>query len=444
LTAAVRLAEDGARVLVLAKGIGATHLSAGTIDVLGYQSLRRGPARALTHGESLRRGPARALTHGTPERVERPAEAISALIDARPGHPYAYVGPDGVAAAVDWFKARMAAGPLAPYAYIGGVEENLLLPTALGVGRPSAVVPETMAGGDLRREAPICIVGFRALKDFHPALAADTLSRAGAPARAVELDLVPEGRADVNSLGFARAFDDPAFRGQVTGQVAGRLGAEERVAFPAVLGIVDPHAAWSELEHRLGRAVFEIPTLPPSVPGMRVHQCLHEALRRAGGRVILNTVVTGAEHKAGRVSALRTRVGLREESRGADWVVLATGGFASGGLELDSRWSARETALDLPLAGVPEPGAERFRPGYFDEHPLARAGVAVDPELRPVDSGGERLYENVLVAGATLAGAEPWREKSGDGLSLSTGYRAAELVLAASSVAGARAGAVGS
>ena len=416
LSAAVRLAEDGARVLVLAKGIGATHLSPGTIDVLGY----------------------------APERVDRPAEAIGALVDARPDHPYALVGAAGVAAAVDWFKARIAAGPLAPYAYTGGLEENFLLPTAVGAARPSAVVPETMSGGDLRRDAPICVVGLRALKDFHPALAADTLTRAGVQARSVELDLVPEGRADVNALGFARAFDDPAFRAEVTAQVIGQLGVEERAAFPAVLGIADPHGAWAELEHRLGRAVFEIPTLPPSVPGMRVHKSLHEALRRAGGRVILNAVVTGAEHQDGRVSALKTRVGLRDERRGADWVVLATGGFAAGGLELDSRWRARETALGLPLTGMPEPGAERFRPGYFDDHPMARAGVAVDPELRPVDAAGDRLYENVLVAGATLAGAEPWREKSGDGLSLSTGYRAAELVLAASTPAGSPAQTVGS
>ncbi|MET0512275.1 MAG: glycerol-3-phosphate dehydrogenase subunit GlpB [Thermoleophilaceae bacterium] len=416
LTAAVRLAEEGARVLVLAKGVGATHLSAGTIDILGY----------------------------APERVERPAEAVGALADARPGHPYALVGADGVAAAVDWFKARIVAGPLAPYAYTGSVEDNLLLPTAVGVVRPSAVVPETMSGGDLRRRAPILIVGFRALKDFHPVLAGDMLTRAGIEARGVELDLVPEGRVDANALGFARAFDDPAFRAEVTAQVVGRLGAEERAAFPAVLGIADPHGAWSELEYRLGRTVFEIPTLPPSVPGMRVHKSLQDALRRAGGRVVLNSVVTGAEHHGGQVTSLHTRVGLRDERRGADWVVLATGGFASGGLELDSRWRARETALGLPVTGVPEPGAERFRPGYFDDQPMARAGVAVDPELRPVDDGGDRLYENVLIAGATLAGAEPWREKSGDGLSLSTGYRAAELVRAASSAAGSPAGAAGS
>jgi glycerol-3-phosphate dehydrogenase subunit B len=414
LTSAVRLAQDGARVLVLAKGVGATHLSAGTIDVLGY----------------------------APERVERPAEALGRLSDT---HPYTLVGAVGVAAAVEWFKDRVAEGALAPYAYTGGVEQNLLLPTALGVARPSAVVPETMAGGDLRDGAEIFVVGFRALKDFHAALLADTLERAapGVRARAVELDLVPEGRADANALGFARAFDDPAFRAEVAAQIVARLGADERVAFPAVLGIADPHGVWAELEHRLGRKVFEIPTLPPSVPGMRVHKILREALRRAGGRVILNAVVTGAERERRTVSALRTRVGLREERYGADWVVLATGGFASGGLELDSRWVARETALGLPVTGVPEPGGERFRPGYFEDHPIGRAGVAVDRELRPVDAGGERVFENVLVAGATLAGAEPWREKSGDGLSLSTGYRAAELVLGAPTAAGTPAGAVG-
>ena len=417
LTTAVRLAEEGANVLVLAQGVGATHLSAGTIDILGY----------------------------SPERVERPAEAVRALVDADPGHPYALLGDDVVPAAVEWFKGRIAAGALAPYAYTGSADENLLLPTAIGVPRPSAVVPETMAGGDVRRrDAAICIVGFRALKDFHPALAADMLTRAGVEARSVELELVPEGRADVNSLGFARAFDDHAFRADVAQRVAAELRPGERAAVPAVLGFADPHGTWTDLEQRLGATVFEIPTLPPSVPGIRVHKSLTEALRRAGGRVILNVLVTGAEHEGRRVSALRTRVGLRDELRGTDWVVLATGGFASGGIELDSHWTARETALGLPVSGVPEPGTERFRPSYFDEHPIARAGVAVDRELRPVDSGGEPLYENVVVAGATLAGAEPWREKSGDGLSLATGYRAAELVLAGSADVASRTGAMGS
>ena len=96
LTAAVRLAESGARVLVLAKGVGATHLAGATIDVLGY----------------------------APDRVERPLEALGGL---PAGHPYGHVGADGIRAAVDWFKARIAGGSLPGYAYVGTAEENLLL-----------------------------------------------------------------------------------------------------------------------------------------------------------------------------------------------------------------------------------------------------------------------------------------------------------------------------
>jgi len=396
LTAAVRLAEAGERVLVLAKGVGATHLGPCTIDVLGYaRSTRADPDSPL-------------------KRVERPGEALAVFAEGRDSdHPYALVGLDGVAAAIEWFKAGLP--------YVGGLEENLLLPTAVGALKPSAVVPESMAAGDLRGGGQVCVVGFRALKDFHAPLLADNLARAGIGARAFELDLVPERRVDVNSLGFARAFDDAVFRAEVAAQLAGRLGTEERVAFPAVLGIAGE--GWRELQDRLARPVFEVPTLPPSVPGMRVFAALRERLRRAGGRVILNATVTGAERDDGRVTAVRADVGLREVRHEASWVVLATGGFASGGLELDSRWRARETALGLPVSGVPE--GERFGPGYFEEQPMSKAGVAVDGELRPAG------LENVLVAGATLAGAEPWREKSGDGISLSTGYRAAELILAA-------------
>jgi len=337
---------------------------------------------------------------------------------------------------VEWFTARVAGGSLAPYAYTGSVERNLLLPTAVGVAKPSAVVPETMAAGDLGSPDPIVAVGFRGLKDFHPALLADMLSRAGVRARGIELELIPEGRADVNALGYARAFDDPAFRGQVVGQLSGRkLAGDERVAFPAVLGIADPHGVWEALERALGRRVFEVPTLPPSVPGMRVFAVLREALRRAGSTLRLNNVVVGAERDGDRVTALKVQVGLREERHAADWIVLASGGFASGGIELDSHWAARDVALGLPVAGLPAAGEPRFTPGYFDEQPMSRVGIAVDDELRPVGADGARAAENVLVAGASLAGAVPWREKSGDGISLATGFRAAELILAAGGAA---------
>jgi glycerol-3-phosphate dehydrogenase subunit B len=395
LVAAARLAEGGARVCVLAHGVGSTHLAPGTVDVLGYD----------------------------PERVEEPARALPAFVEARPGHPYALLGPDVVPPALEWFAERIERGPQPGYRYTGGLERNLQLPTAVGVARPSALVPETMAGGDLDSDAPLCLLGVPRLRDFHASLGAANLRERGTEARSIELD-VDDGRAEINALGLARRFDDPAFRAGFAARLAPLLEPGERVGLPAILGLRDPHGAWTDLENRLERQVFEIPTLPPSVPGMRVFEALKAALRAAGGRLVLGARVVGTERDGERVTALRAHTAGRDTDYGADRVVLASGGFASGGIALGSDWVTRENVLGLPLTGVPEPGEPRFGPDYFGEQPMARVGVAV--------SAGQvaESTENVLVAGAALPGAEPWREGSGEGIAITSGHRAAELALA--------------
>ncbi len=249
------------------------------------------------------------------------------------------------------------------------------------------------------------------------------------PARSVVIEGRVDGRPEANSLGLARAMENADSRAEIVRQVERGLDGAARVGFPAGLGAEDPHGVWSALQEQLGRPVFEVPTLPPSVPGMRVFKTLRARLRERGGRIVLNSEAVLAVRDGTRVEAVRATAAGREVDYRARWIVLATGGVASGGIALDSHWRARETALGLPVHGVPEPGEPRFGADYFGEHPFARAGVAVDDGLRPVDGDGVRLLDNVLVAGATLAGAQPWKEKSGDGVSLASGHRAAELIM---------------
>jgi glycerol-3-phosphate dehydrogenase subunit B len=395
LTAATRLAEGGARVCVIAKGVGSTHLAPGTIDVLGHD----------------------------PDLVEQPSSALAGFVTAHPGHPYALVGVDAIEPALEWFAARIEQGPQAGYRYTGSLERNHLLPTAIGAIRPSALVPETMAEGDTgASQGPVCVAGIRALRDFHPSLCAGNLRRAGITARAVELDL-DLGRVEVNSVGLARRLDDQRFRAAFAAELTMLLRPGERVALPAVLGLLDPHRVWTDLRDRLGRPVFEVPTLPPSAPGMRVYNALVAGLRAAGGRLILGAEVVGVEREGERVTALRAHTSGRDTIFGARWVVLATGGFASGAIALGSDWQAREHALGLGLHGMPAPGEPRFSADYFADHPMSRVGVAVDSSLRAVD------VENVFVAGAALPGAVPWHEGSGEGIALTTGSSVARSVL---------------
>src|SRR5207247_670684 len=102
---------------LVGKGRGARHLAPATIDVLGY----------------------------APDLVERPAAALSSFVAERPDHPYARLSADTVASSAEWLSAHVP-----PLAYVGTLEENYLLPTAVGVPKPSAFVPVAMAAGALR------------------------------------------------------------------------------------------------------------------------------------------------------------------------------------------------------------------------------------------------------------------------------------------------------
>ena len=394
LAAAIHLARAGMRVRVLAKGVGATHLAGATVDVLGY----------------------------APALVGSPTEALPGFVARHPDHPYAHLGPDAVVEAVRWFRELVA-----DLGYAGDPDRNLLLPTALGVPRPTALAPATMAGGDLAAAGPLLVVGIRALKDLHPRLLAENLRLAGFEARAVEVDL--EGLpADLQSVALARRLEDAEVRKAFLRSLEGEAREGERVLVPAVLGLEAWSAVWEELQDALGAPVVEVPTLPPSVAGVRLARTLRAALREAGGRLWMGAEAFGAEASGDRVEAILTRTGGRVVRHEARWFVLATGGVAAGGVAADARGAFRETVLGLPLRWVPADGPA-FLPRYLDEHPASRVGVAVDGEMRPLGPDGAPALDNVVAAGAVIGGAEPWREKSGEGISVATAHRAARTVL---------------
>ena len=137
---------------------------------------------------------------------------------------------------------------------------------------------------------------------------------------------------------------------------------------------------------------------------------------------MLGAGVVGHVIDGERISSVQTRSAGSPTTYEADAFVLASGGFHSGAITLDSYGQAREQVLGLPLHGLPADGEPKFAAAYFSEQPIARAGVAVDAELRAVGAA------NVLVAGASLPGAVPWLEASGEGIALASGYRAAQVL----------------
>ncbi len=398
--------QRGAQVRVLASGIGTTHVSPGWIGVLD--------ADGDLHA------------------------ALAAWRAAHPAHPYAVVGEqalDGGIAAL-----REVCAP-AGITYLGDFAGNFRLPTALGAVIPAALVPESFAAGDTRRAEAMLIAGPAGWRDFYPSLCADNLARRGIRAQSATFDL-PEmaaaSRFDLTPVGLARLFEQAEVRERVAALIKPRLDGAARVGLPAVLGLAHHTPAWQDLQDRLGVPVFEIPTLPPSVPGMRLYNAFKAALTQAGVPILLDMTavrgITAEDPKGlsrplgsgGRATGVVVPNVVREATYRADTIILATGGLYGGGITSNHRGEMREAVFDLPLHVPGELGAW-FDAKFLSEpgHSVHYAGVRVNSRLQPVDGAGHIVLDNVRVAGRLLAGYSPLVEGSTEGVWLATSYRAA-------------------
>ncbi|MCL4515332.1 MAG: anaerobic glycerol-3-phosphate dehydrogenase subunit GlpB [Firmicutes bacterium] len=425
LVAANVAARRGKGVLLIAEGLASLHMATGCIDLLGYAE----PGDAMP--------------------VIRPWEALEELSAQAPCHPYAKVGRPLVAESLEWFAGLCREGGCPLAGSTGG--ENLLLPTGLGTVRPTYLAPETMISGNLADlsgntgdSGDLLIVGFEGFRDFYPAYVAENLNLAGERygahpgwisnwphAAGVQIG-VPDSTnmRDLSAVDLAVRFEREEFRRKVAEkikEVLARLtcGAEvARVGFPAVLGLEKAVEARHDLEEKLGLRVFEIPILPPSVPGLRLAGVLEKAARAAGVEVLLGSPVVGAEVENGRCRSVTVRTPVRENRYQAEAFVLATGGVLGGGIRVDLD-GPREPIFGLPV-GHPPAREDWSRPQLMapEGHAFLRFGVEVDGGLRPLGRDGAVAIENLLAAGSLLAGHGSCNEQSAEGIAIATGYAA--------------------
>jgi glycerol-3-phosphate dehydrogenase subunit B len=408
LVAANRLAASGAKVTLLSKGLGGLQLGQGTIDVFGYN----------------------------PQRVTNPIMAVAAVAEgsttapgevAPPAHPYTVIGPQTVLSSLSYLKE------LLPELLVGDPEANYQLPTAVGAIRPTCLAQPSMIAGQVRADAQLVIVGLRQLKDFHPQLVAENLARTPLPdggrlsARHVILDFpARDGEIDSSGLTYARSFDDPAFRDRFAKTLSGVVEPGEIIGLPAILGLRDFNA-WRSLAEAVGHPIFEIPLAPPSVPGIRLNEALTAQAITAGVRIVPGVRTISFTADGGRVTSVSIDTAPAAREFVADAFVLATGGFESGALSLDSHGEVSETLFGLPLAGLDAPAL--LHGDYWGaEQPLFKVGVRVGKDLRPLDASGAPVYANLYAAGGIIAGSPGWAEKSGDGVALASAVAAADSI----------------
>jgi glycerol-3-phosphate dehydrogenase len=407
LSAAWQATQRGRRVRVIAKGWGSLYWHAGCIDVLGY------------------------LPGDPTTPVESPLAAVQSLIQKSPQHPYGLAGTDHLRLSLEAIQdlCNEYGYPLRSTLDKNGELSNWLLPTALGAPRPTCLAPEMMIAGDLRNPAPMLVLGFARFPDFYPELIADNLTLQGISAKGLTVEL-PEllTRGQVTGRVLAEAFDKADFRLRAAEAIKTQAGAliqsNARLGLPAVLGLTRPMEVKQHLEALLGLPVFEIPTLPASIPGIRLHKILTRAIEKTGGRVFDGMQVAGSETgQAGELALVWSEAAARRKSHRAQNFVLATGGLLGGGLKARYEGWIEEVVCSLNIQ-APEDRAGWFNRQFLGQepHPVYAAGVRVNQRFQPVDDRGQPVYTNLYAAGGILAQGDFLRERSLDGVGLASGY----------------------
>jgi len=230
---------------------------------------------------------------------------------------------------------------------------------------------------------------------------------------------------------LAALLEDRAVLDELIGAVRPHAAGCDRIGLPAVLGLTRHEEVLRAVEEGLGLPVFEIPTLPPSVPGVRLFEALRAQAARRGVRITIGSEIIEKVAQGDHVTAVGTEAAARVQRHSAGIFILATGGILGGGIVAGRDGALREVALDLPIEG-PSSRQSWFAPLALapQGHAIFRAGIRVNGAMQPVDARGNVVYRNVYAAGAVLAGADVWREKSHEGVAWSTGFRAAEAAIA--------------
>jgi len=357
-----------------------------------------------------------------------PHAAIKAEIAANPGHPYAKVSFEEIEAAFAHFTGFLAEAGLH---YKGGQGKNSSIITPVGTLKHTYMVPEAMWNAVAAREdkASCLLVDFEGLKGFSARQIAETLGASWPELRHARMPF-PGMTGDLYPEKMAFALEGPKVREDLAGDVRTLLKGEAYVGFPAVLGHYRPGEVFHDMEERLGVKVFEVPTMPPGVTGLRLKAAFEDGLPKKGLASLFQKLVLGYALDADGSFVFdlgRKDVEFRVRAKAA---VLATGRFFGKGLAA-GRETIREAVFDLPVA-QPEGRASWHRDHMLDPagHPINRAGLVTDGRFRPLGASSRPAFPNLYAAGSILANQDWMRMKCGAGVALASAYAAVSAIVA--------------
>jgi glycerol-3-phosphate dehydrogenase subunit B len=355
-----------------------------------------------------------------------PWAGIEALVRDVPQHPYARLPREDIQRALEEILAFLKKAGLP---YKRRADQNIDVLTSLGTLKRTYCVPDTMWNGvKALEQKPACLlIDIRGLKGFSARQIAATLKPQCPGVRTARISFPDTDHlSEVFTEHMASALILPQNRKKLALTLKPHVKDAQVVGMPAILGLYRTREVMSDLQERIGVPLFEIPTIPPSVPGLRLKEAFERGLRAQGVEYLSQKRVLAARPQADgnfEIDVGRSATELTVRSRG---IVLASGRFIGGGLHAD-RTRINETIFDLPVY-QPTDRSQWHRRDFLDSrgHPVNRAGVETDDSFRPLNDSRQPAFETLFAAGSLLAHNDWKRLKCGAGVALASAFGAVE------------------
>ncbi len=354
--------------------------------------------------------------------LKNPWEGLRNLSENNTKHPLATVDTDLIRSAFEEFTSFISDLGIG---YTSPQEMNIQAITPAGTIKPTLCVPKTMAkGGEAFNNKESCtIFGFHGLKGFSANQIVANLKNSwpGIQAKIVAFPDHPEG--ELYAEVAARSLEVPRNRELLAEILKKEAGEVSCLGLPAILGMHNPDEVLAELEKLCGCSIFEIPTMPPSVPGIRLREIVEQTLPAKGMNLIPQQKVKEIHFEDDAIYLhLTDNYGPIEIK--AQSALLATGRFLSGGLEAHFD-RVVETLVDLPVH-QPTSRQDWYREQYLDPqgHKIHLAGIETDELRRPLAKNGKIFDQRLFGAGIVLAHQDWIRQRCGAGVAIATACEA--------------------
>ena len=398
LTCGIRLQKSGVKCAIVSTGQSALHFSSGSFDLLNE------------------------LADGT--KVDSPLAAVGKV---GANHPYAKLGDSFAHYAREAKQQFLDCG----IEVNGDAGHNHLRITPMGTLKPTWLtfsdfeplsLANDMAG---KKVLAVNIAGFL---DFNTKFVADGFEKYGAECRISSINLPELERlrispTEMRSTNIARVLENEKTLETLIRALAAKISGFDIVALPAVFGLSSA-APVRKLKESLDIPAWLVPTMPPSVPGIRAQQQLRRSFEELGGVYMLGDTVVKAGFKGNRVEAVYS-VNHGDISFVAENFILASGSYFSNGLV------ARPDSIVEPVFGSDVDftlGRDTwYDQSFFNKQNYMTFGVATDDKLRIRIKGD--VQQNLFAIGSVLGGSDTIHEGCSAGISMLTALYVADNLI---------------